>query len=204
MSKVLLINPPFNIAKENYDSSISVGLLSIATYLDDKGVSVEIIDGVRQKNYFDLIKAKARDCDYAGISVMTMQIAKALDISRAIKENNPKCKIVWGGVHPTLFIQQTIVSPLIDIICIGEGEITFYEIVSGRNLSEIKGIAYIKDDQTIINPLRPLHNPALMPLFNWDLEPREILNNLYLVPSLTSRGCPHRCTFCIKFRNNKK
>jgi len=49
MSKVLLINPPFNINKENYDSSISVGLLSIASYLDSHNIDVEIIDGIRQE-----------------------------------------------------------------------------------------------------------------------------------------------------------
>jgi radical SAM superfamily enzyme YgiQ (UPF0313 family) len=36
-----------------------------------------------------------------------------------------------------------------------------------------------------------------MPLFDWDLMPREILERIKLVPSLTSRGCPHRCSFCI-------
>jgi len=36
-----------------------------------------------------------------------------------------------------------------------------------------------------------------MPLFNWNLVPEEILKNIKLVPSLTSRGCPHKCTFCI-------
>ena len=36
-----------------------------------------------------------------------------------------------------------------------------------------------------------------MPLFNWDLVAPEILRNLRLIPSLTSRGCPHFCTFCI-------
>ena len=64
MSKVLLINPPFNIAKENYDSSISVGLLSIATYLHSKGIGAEIIDGVRQMNYLDLIKEKASQAGF--------------------------------------------------------------------------------------------------------------------------------------------
>jgi radical SAM superfamily enzyme YgiQ (UPF0313 family) len=36
-----------------------------------------------------------------------------------------------------------------------------------------------------------------MPLFKWSLIPEVILKKLELVPSLTSRGCPHRCTFCI-------
>lgn len=197
MSKVLLINPPFNIVKENYDSSISVGLLSIATYLDSQDVSVEIIDGVRQKNYLDLIKEKIKDCQYAALSVMTMQIPQALAICQLIRQLNPSCQIIWGGSHPTFFVRQTIIHPLIDIVSFGEGEKTISEIVSGKNLAEIQGIAYKKDGEVVINPSRELHNPAEMPLFDWELVPAEIRENLELIPSLTSRGCPHRCTFCI-------
>lgn len=266
MAKILLINPPFNIAKENYDSSISVGLLSIANYLASKRVSVKIIDGARQKDYLELIKKNIGDCEFAGLSVMTTQISNALDICKLIRELNPKCKIVWGGGHPTFFIKETIAHPLVDIVCYGEGELVMYELASGKELSEVRGIAYkialsnkheegqpsqspaagdcdatdmaesslgdsagtsilpsfssgsaalaanaeakasqleLKLGRTCvcggikINEPMPLHNPAEMPLFNWDLESREILNKLYLIPSLTSRGCPHRCTFCI-------
>ena len=70
-NKVLLINPPFNIAKANYDSSVSVGLLSIATYLDAKGVPVKILDGARQKNFLAELEREAAQGDYAGLSVMT-------------------------------------------------------------------------------------------------------------------------------------
>jgi radical SAM superfamily enzyme YgiQ (UPF0313 family) len=197
MPKILLINPPFNIKKENYDSSISVGLLSIATYLDSVGIGVEIVDGVRQKNYLDLVKEKIKDCEYACLSVMTMQISRAFEVCRLIRELNPETKIIWGGSHPTFFIKETAVHPLVDIVCYGEGEITTREIVLGKNLSEINGIAYKKNSEVIINPPRELHDPAKMPLFKWELVPEEILHNLYLIPSLTSRGCPHRCTFCI-------
>ena len=197
MIKTLLINPPFNIAKENYDSSISVGLLSIATYLDSQGLKVDIIDGARERDYIEKIKSQAADCQYAGLSVMTTQIANALAISKLIKEINPNCQVVWGGSHPTFFIDQTIAHPLVDIVCSGEGEITFFELASGQELPRIKGIIYKKNGQIIKNPLRELHDPAQTKLFNWDLVAPEILKKLELIPSLTSRGCPHRCTFCI-------
>src|SRR3989344_488569 len=197
MIKTLLINPPFNIAKENYDSSISVGLLSIATYLDSQGLVVNIIDGARERDYLQKIKSQVLDCQYVGLSVMTTQIANALAISKLIKEINPQCQVVWGGSHPTFFIEQTIAHPLVDIICFGEGEMTFAELVMGKALSEIKGIIYKKYGQIIKNPPRELHDPAQTKLFNWDLVAPEILRKLELIPSLTSRGCPHRCTFCI-------
>jgi len=74
MEKILLINPPFNVSKDNYDSSISVGLLSIATYLDWKGEKVKIIDGVRQKDYLDIFKKEIEQAKMVCFSVMTMQI----------------------------------------------------------------------------------------------------------------------------------
>jgi len=197
MSRVLLINPPFNIAKENYDSSVSVGLLSIGTCLDAKGISVKIIDGARQKNFLAELEKEAARCDYAGLSVMTTQLPGALSVSKIIKNINPNCKIIWGGTHPTFFPEQTIKHELVDIVVLSEGEETFYEIASGKNLAEVKGIWYKQDGNIIANGRRELCRPAEMPLFNWELEPREILEKLYLIPSLTSRGCPHRCTFCI-------
>ena len=197
MSKMLLINPPFNIEKENYDSSISVGLLSIATYLASQGIEVKIIDGVRQKNYLEILRDEIKEVEFAGISVMTMQISNALKICKIIREVNPECKIIWGGSHATFFPKETIEHPLVDIVCVGEGEITMREITEGKDLDEIKGIVYKKDGEIKINPPRELLDPTEMPFFNWDLVPEEILHNLYLIPSLTSRGCPHQCTFCI-------
>ncbi|MBI4836923.1 MAG: cobalamin B12-binding domain-containing protein [Candidatus Portnoybacteria bacterium] len=197
MPKILLINPSFNIVKANYDSSVSVGLLSIATYLNKRDVEVEIIDGARQKNYLDLIGEKVKNCDYAGLSVMTTQSPGALKISRLIRDANPGCRIIWGGTHPTFFPEQTASHPLIDAVVYGEGEETVYELATGKDWSGIKGIVYKDGGQIISNSPRELGDPSRMPLFNWDLMPQEVLRKLYLIPSLTSRGCPHRCTFCI-------
>ncbi len=204
VSKVLLINPPFNISKENYDSSVSVGLLSIASYLDAKGVKVKILDGAREKNFWPNLEKEILDSDYAGLSVMTTQVPGALNISKIIKKIKPSCKIIWGGTHPTFFPEETIKNKLIDIISYGEGEETFYEIAGGRNLTEISGIVYKLGEKIIANQPRSLCRPDLMPLFNWKLVAPEVLEKLYLIPSLTSRGCPHRCTFCINaiLKNN--
>jgi radical SAM superfamily enzyme YgiQ (UPF0313 family) len=197
MSKILLINPPFNISKENYDSSVSVGLLSIASYLTSKNIEVKIIDAARQKNWLELIKAEALKFDFIGLSVMTTQIYNALEISRIVKDLNRKCKIIWGGSHPTFFIKETASHPLVDIVCFGEGEMTIHEILTEIDLSKINGIAYKDKGAIVVNQPRALHDPALMPLFDWNLIDAEVLKKLQLVPSLTSRGCPHRCTFCI-------
>jgi radical SAM superfamily enzyme YgiQ (UPF0313 family) len=197
MKKVLLINPPFNIVKENYDSSVSVGLLSIASYLDSKNVTVKIIDGARQADYQELIKQEALNYEIFGLSVMTTQIPGALNIGQQIRQLNLRGQIIWGGTHPTFFPEQTIKHSLVDMVCIGEGEETLLEIAADKDQAKIKGILYKKNGRVFKNEPRPLHNPAVMPLFNWDLIAPSVLKNLSLIPSLTSRGCPHRCTFCI-------
>lgn len=197
MKKVLLINPPFNIAKDNYDSSVSVGLLSIATFLHDQGVEVKMIDCVRQKNYLELIEQASSEYELFGLSVMTMQISHALAITARIKELNPQAVVIWGGSHPTFFPRQTIANRLIDAVAVGEGEYTMLELSQEKPWPETKGIFYLAAGEVKENSPRPLSDTAKMPLFDWSLVPEEILHHLYLIPSLTSRGCPHRCTFCI-------
>ncbi len=231
MPKVLLVNPPFNIAKANYDTSLSVGLLNMASYLDSRGVPVEIIDGVRQSDFEERLRSEVPKAGWAAFSVMTMQVGQALRASKMIKELNSDCRIIWGGPHPTFFPEQTIKHKLIDIVCVGEGEETIYEIVNGKNLKEVDGIVYKINTPPLLeqggvgggnfesmnypasilpssrgggrdfviqqNKPRTLHDPAKMPLFNWELVPREILERVAIVPSLTSRGCPHRCSFCV-------
>jgi len=202
--RILLINPIFNIPKENYDSSISVGLLCLASYLDEKGIKAKIIDGARQKNYLDLIKKELPKVDFVGISVMTTQVAPALEISKIVKDFNKDLPVIWGGLHPTFFPEETVKHPLIDIAVIGEGEETLLEITQEKSLQNIKGIAFKEKDRVQINSERPLLGFEDLPLPKWDLVPKEILESLALIPTHTSRGCPHRCTFCVNaIRKNR-
>lgn len=196
-NRVLLVNPPFNVAKDNYDSSVSVGLLSLATYLDWRGVPVKLIDGVRQKDFLKIFQPAAAASDLICFSVMTMQIPQALELSGLAKEINPQSKIIWGGAHPTFFPEQTVRYSLIDAVVIGDGEYVIFDLFNEPDWQKVNGIAYKKGGKVVINSRQKPLDPETMPLFNWELEPREILENLSLIPTLTSRGCPHRCAFCI-------
>lgn len=213
MIDILLINPKFNISKDNYDSSISVGLLCLASYLNKKGLFVKIIDGVRQKDYDAILEKEVTNARMAGFSVMTTQISEALRDVEKIKKINPEALIIFGGLHPTLFPKETVEHKLVDIAIHGEGEETLFEIISMYNntllnrddfekflekLEFIKGIAFKNISGKIIKTeKRSLLKMSDIPLPNWDLEPKEILANIDIIPTHTSRGCPHRCAFCI-------
>lgn len=200
MPKVLLINPPFNISKATYRTSIALGLLSLGSYLDKHGIEVKIIDCMRQENWQKELEEELPGAAVVGLTVKTTMVDAALRISRLARERNPKALIVWGGVHPTLFSEQTASHDLVDVAVFGEGEQTLLEL--SRNLGErdfgrILGIAFKRNGQTVVNAPRPFLDMDEIPLFNWPLLAPEVLNALTLVPTHTSRGCPHICAFCI-------
>lgn len=213
MLDILLINPKFNISKDNYDSSISVGILCLASYLNKKGLSVKIIDGVRQKNYDSILEKEAKNARMAGFSVMTTQVSEALRDAEKIKKINPGVLIIFGGLHPTLFPIETARHPLVDIVVTNEGEETLFEAISAYNntllnkesfekflekLASVKGIVFKRADGKVVKTeKRPLLKMSDSPLPNWDLEPKEILEHIDIIPTHTSRGCPHRCAFCV-------
>jgi len=202
MKKILLINPAFNIVKSKYDTSLSVGLLCIASYLYKKGIPIKIIDCARQKDWEKILNEELPDAGYAGLSVMTTQIPSALQIAERIRKFNPKIKLIWGGAHVTFFTKETLESDLVDFAISHEGEETLWELIQALEFlkpefSKIKGLGYKDGGRTFNNSKRELLPMSEISLPNWDLAPTEILERLELVPTHTSRGCPHRCAFCI-------
>ncbi len=202
MKKILLINPAFNIVKSKYDTSLSVGLLCIASYLHKKGVPVKIIDCAREVDWAGILNAELPEAVYAGFSVMTTQIPSALQIAGRIRQFNPKIKLIWGGTHVTFFQKETLENDLVDFAVAHEGEETLYELLrelesSRQDFSKIRGLGYKENGEIIINSRRDLLAMNEIPFPDWKLMPEEILKKLELIPTHTSRGCPHRCAFCI-------
>ena len=77
------------------------------------------------------------------------------------------------------------------------------EADSPLDFSEVKGIAWRKDGESIVNPSRPfIHNLSDLPLPLHELLPLQ----KYRMPLIkgaftfivTARGCPAACTYCIK------
>src|SRR4030042_1751785 len=77
---------------------------------------------------------------------ITTGVASGIQISEFIREINPTVPIVWGGIHPTLFPEQTLRDPSVDIIVWGEGEETSidlaYALKKREPLKKVKGIGF--------------------------------------------------------------
>jgi len=223
--KVLLINPRFT--DEITLFNIPIGLIYLGSWLLHKGYEVSLLDALHFTDMpllFQRIESELSDAFCVGISVMSAQIPHALQISRFVRQRNPSIPIIWGGVHPTLYPEQTAKCEFVDFAVKGEGEITLGELLEAieqgnRRPNHIKGLAFQAGDNNVaLTPGREPLDINELPSIEWklveSLKPDSSLKEIseltrYGLPLLTSKGCPHRCTFCInsiikeKFRHRR-
>ena len=208
---VLLVYP-----KTGFDLGSTVAppfaLLTIAAPLAKKGIRVRIIDQRVAPDWAGQLRTALRSKPVCcGISTMTgTQIRFAIEAARIIRaETGGSVPIVWGGCHPTILPEQTLASAYADIVCIGEGDETFVELVEAlqrrQPLAEVRGIAYREGGKCVLTGARPLLEVEKMLPTPWELVDIEayIHSDLYLRESRrvldigqTSVGCPYRCGFC--------
>ncbi|MFH0919353.1 MAG: cobalamin-dependent protein [Fibrobacterota bacterium] len=109
--------------------------------------------------------------DLIGISsLFTPYHSMALRVAKIARECFPAVPVVMGGAHVTACGEPTGVA---DHVIKGEGECAFTELTGGR----------VPD-----NPFRPAHGLLDPGLYRYQGKRMAFV--------LTSRGCPHTCTFC--------
>lgn len=205
---ILLINGFYGEYRSAHD--IPLGLLSIGTVLDESGYKVKIINASEFLD--DCRKFLEQEWLFIGVSFMTPQVGVSLKVLGAIKKIRPDIKTVCGGIHPTLFPEQTIGNELIDIVVIGEGEYTALDLAncmsSASDLSKVQGIAYKSGGKMVRNADRPPSDINKEPFLNYGLlDISKIIDSdlsnwggpkhIKALSIITGRGCPYQCTFCV-------
>ena len=209
--KILLINTiPSSLESVKEKGNIPFGILSIGTWLTKKSkFKVKLIDCIVEEDYEKLIEKEVKDKDtiLAGLSVMSACVPNALKITRLIKKLNKKLSVVWGGIHCRLYPEQTAAHPLIDFVVYGEGEIPILELANAllkkRSTKKIRGIVYKEKGRVVKTPPSDLIDINELGIPNYELLNKKVLENK-VVSIFTSRGCPHRCTFCINVVTNNR
>ena len=106
--------------------TMPLALVAIASALDRRQVDVVIIDGRLENDPLRAVVAASKGALCVGMSVLTgAPIHDALAVSRAVKAAEPGCPIVWGGWHPSLFADQCLGEPAVDVVVTGQGEDAF-------------------------------------------------------------------------------
>jgi len=228
--KALLINPPqiFYPGSEPPAGNLPLGLLYVAAVLDRAGYEAEILDAFITDFPFrkigDIIEVgmpyrrikeeiRRRKPDIVGVTnPFTCQVENAIRVANIAKEIDPSILTVVGGPHitavPVEFLEET---KNFDIAVIGEGEYIMLDIVRSfegyKEISEVQGIAYRKDETVVLNSPRLLiKNLDELPYPAYHLvEMEQYLNPKKIeyrsfkdraISMITSRGCPFNCNFC--------
>jgi anaerobic magnesium-protoporphyrin IX monomethyl ester cyclase len=198
--RTLLINPPYPFSEFPI---IPVGLLYVSGVLVHYGKDVEVLDLLVSKYSKEKIKRKIEEYkpDIIGITCVTMNYPVASEILKYCKSVNKKLITIIGGPHVTFNAEETLEeAPWIDIVVRREGEFTMLDIVNGKKLADIDGIAYkdkdgsikLTKERALIEKLDELPPPArhLFPISKYlALDAHASL--------LAGRGCPFNCIFCV-------
>jgi anaerobic magnesium-protoporphyrin IX monomethyl ester cyclase len=188
-----------------------LGLMSIAAYLEERGVEVEIIDCYGTSAGIDELAADivARCPDTVGFSCTTSCFLEGYAIAERLKDKDDGINVVFGGAHASAVGPALLdVFPAIDYLVMGEGELTFYELISSarENVDSIPGVGYrlggkgtLSSVRQNIEDLDSLPFPAyhLLPEF-----PKRYYLPLFSYPTapntsvISSRGCPYQCSYC--------
>jgi radical SAM superfamily enzyme YgiQ (UPF0313 family) len=162
------------------------------------------------------IREHLYDCnpDVIGVSSMYTQcFSDAHHIAHLADEECPGATVVFGGAHATTLPEIVLKDPNVDVVVIGEGEVTIVElldhIANGQGYSRVEGIAYRKNGVPVIGqPRPPIEDLDRLSFPAWDILDRDIEEikadhgkNRYLMRRpmgymQTSRGCPFNCYFC--------
>jgi len=218
--KILLINVPFGIKdiggnKKKFsgvENQIpSLGLAYLGAMSEQEGYDVRIIECCIGLDWKVIeAESKAFHPDVVGISATTPSFDNAIKTVQVLRKTIPKSIFVIGGSQPTAMPELTSIHDLFDFIVIGEGELTFIELLkhingNGKIIDEIEGLAYKQGGKLHFTPPRKMITnldsipfPArhlLPPLKSYHPTPASF-RKLPLAHIMTSRGCPSKCNFC--------
>jgi len=204
--RVLLVQPPSRSAIREVleTSSPPLGLAYLASCLEEEGEEVRIMDCI-------VLGASHRDVkreieswspDLVGVTATTPAHNDALRVLKEAKEAG--AFTVAGGPHFSFIDLEALRKyRFIDFVVRGEGEETLKELVRalerGRDVSEIRGLTYRRGEVAKRNPDRPLiENLDSLPMPAYHLLPMGMyrFEGYRHATTMTSRGCPFRCTFC--------
>lgn len=178
--------------------------------LKKEGIDARMLDAIALE--FDTMQTESEVSsfhpDIVVIDTSTPSIEIDLEFARSVHRLLPDCRIVLSGPHATALPDEVILqSPAIAVVR-GEYDYTLLAFVNAcehkSSLDEITGLSFRQGDLVRHNPNRPL----ISNLDDLPYPERESLPiDRYTDPAckhfpngslISSRGCPHRCIFCLE------
>ena len=221
MTNISLIYPPFHSSirttlPDYIDKSEGVfpplGIMYLSSYIkkNNPRANVKLIDSVLSGlDYSGIADAVVEhDTAIAGITCWTFSLLDALNTAKEIKKRKSSVKIVLGGPHVNIYPIETMKNEFVDYVIINDGERAFDALVKAiENNSGFENVPnlYYRSDGEIKKSGVSCEETDLDSLPFPDRssadyrEYSSILDNVTPITTLiTSRGCPFKCSFCLK------
>ncbi len=204
--KVLFIYPDFAADAKVGDKKkgfYSEGLAALSAYLKEHGHQATLYHltaPVNQEEFQERLNQE--DPGLVAFSVRTSNFPFVQNYAGWVKKAGGYLTVA-GSYHATIAPEETISTPGIDIVNLGEGELSLLELVKtldkGGDYTKIENFWVKQGDNIIKNPVRPLvEDLDSLPLPDFELfDYPELESSAIKTASLMlSRGCPYNCTYC--------
>jgi radical SAM superfamily enzyme YgiQ (UPF0313 family) len=217
--KVVLATAPRAAGEIEMAGLPFLGISYIASYLEKFGQhQVVIVDAHSDNLNVEQAANKILACNpqVIGFTATTHNRLQAISVIKLLKKRKPTLMIMVGGPFFSLTDKNTLeVTPEIDCVVRGEGEITTKELLDSwfslptdnppqDKLKNVLGITYRNKNGIIIsNPDRPfLKDLSTLPFPAWHLydlskyQKKMYGTDFHTIGVISARGCPNFCTFC--------
>ncbi len=200
-------------------NEVSIPIASMSAYLKREFDEVEvllapILVGRYPERFSPASYARSiteLDADLLAFSLMSPHWHPVEPFLEAIKQTLPELPVVIGGYQAILSQYETINNPSVDFICVGDGEHAIANLIrylQGQLNGPVEGMWEKMCDGTVfktsphqIPDLRTLPFPDYA-LFAAKDGFEHVISSILgpkgkiVLPVMTGRGCPYRCSYC--------
>lgn len=211
--KVLFVFPDFGLVKNRRGITVlerggwyAEGIASLAATIIARGHQASLLHlsgPIEREEFTALLRAETPDL--VAFSVRTQVFRPAAEYASWAKQEG--FTTIFGSYHPTVNPQETIESPGVDMLCVGEGEVALAELCDrmqrGVDYADIPSLWVKRKGEVVRNPAGALvEDLDSLPLPEFGLfdYSRLLSSETYTAMASFTRGCPYACTYCI---NNK-
>ena len=204
---MILFNPRSGKWKHRIPNSI----LQVGASIENK-YKVIYVDGNLEVDPWQKIEEtiSKHDVAYFGCTVMPgPQLKQAIPLSKKLRTNYPKIKIIWGGYFATNQYKPVLNSGFVDVVVAGPGDTAFPNLLNAFDnnapINEIKNLIYKENNQVIKTKKEELLNQDTLPNLPYSSFNQQYPIHAYLAKTFmgnktmayhSSFGCPFTCSFC--------
>lgn len=193
---------------------LPLSLLYVAIDAIKAGFAIDIVDVRLNPTRWreDIASRISSDTLLVGISVMTgTPVRSALEITRWVKEQNPRLPVVWGGPHVTFCGAEVLAEPNIDFAVCSYGSQPLCRLAchlrgdsEALPLNDIAGLVFRDPLNGVVQAVPPACSFEAVDfrdipyhLIASDLSQYGQLDTAERIfPLYSSMGCPYQCAFC--------